>query len=67
MEYVLVSEGDTTATVSGVNITADMGLDNPVEKHSDDDGEYTIFHKNGFRIIFLDMFDGRDGTTISKL
>lgn len=67
VEFVLLSKSDTTAVVSRANIPADLGLENPVKKHSDGDGEYTIFHKDGFRIIFLDLFDGRQATTISRL
>lgn len=67
VEFVLLSKSDTTAVVSSANIPADLGLSNPVKKHSDDDGQYTVFHENGFRIIFLELFDGREGTTISRL
>lgn len=67
VEFVLLSKSDTTAVVSRANVAADLGLDNPVEVHSDDDGQYTVFHENGFRIIFLELFDGREGTTISRL
>ena len=67
VKYVLVGNGDTTAVVNRANIPDDMGLENPSERHSDEDGEYTIYYKNGFRMIFLELFDGRTATTISRL
>ena len=67
VEYVLVGRGDTTAVISKANVAADLGLSNPVETHSDGDGQYTVFHEKCFRIIFLDLFDGREVTTISRL
>ena len=67
VEYVLLGKGDTTAAVSRANIPADLGLENPSERHSDEDGEYTIYYRNGLRIIYLELNDGRTGTTISRL
>ena len=67
VEYVLIGKGDTTAVISRANLPNDLGLNNPVEQHTDEDGQYTVFHEDGFRIIFLDLFDGRTGTTISRL
>ena len=67
VKFVLLSKSDTTAVVRRANVAEDLGLTNPIEVKSDEDGQYTVFHDNGLRIIFLDMFDGRDATTISKL
>ena len=67
IEYVLLGKSDTTAVIHGANVAEDLGLTNPIEVKSDEDGQYTVFHDNGLRIIFLDLFDGRDVTTISKL
>jgi hypothetical protein len=67
VEYVLVGRGDTTAVISKANVAADLGLSNPVETRSDDDGQYTVYHEKCFSIIFLELFDGREVTTISRL
>ena len=67
VKFVLLSKSDTTALVRRANVAEDLGLTNAVEVKSDEEGQYTVFHDNGLRIIFLDMFDGRDATTISKL
>ena len=67
VEYVLVGRGDTTAVVSRANLPLDMDLSKPKEIDEDDDGVYHVYHYQCLRIIYMELNDGRIGTTISKL
>jgi hypothetical protein len=67
VEFVLLSKSDTTAVVSRVNIPQDLGLDKEEEVFYTDNGKFTLFIHGPFRIVYGELFDGRTGTTISRL
>ena len=67
VEYVLAGPRDTTAVVSRANIPLDLDLGKPKEIDKDDDGVYHVYHYQCLSIIYMELNDGRFGTTISKL
>ena len=67
VEYVLVGRGDTTAVISKANVAADLGLTKEVKVFYTDNGKFTVLNEGSFSIIYAELFDGRTGTTISRL
>lgn len=66
VEYVLVVPGDTTAVISRANVPLDLNLSKPKGIDKDDDGVYNVYQYQCFRLIYMELKDGRVGTTISK-
>ena len=66
-EYVLVGKGDTTAVVSKANVPKDLSLVKTEDSWENDNGTFTMYYHQCLRIIYAEFFDGRTGTTISRL